>query len=252
MATLRFEREADFVTLRLDRPHGNAINAEMVEELSRALAEIERDPGLRGALLASAHPRIFCPGLDLLELAPLGWDEMSGFLDRFCDCYRRLFSFPKPVVAAIAGHAVAGGCLLSLCADYRVLQAEGAMLGLNEVRLGVPLPWGAAVIVRQSVFPSKLAEVVMLGRNFTGEAAVAAGLAQELAPAGEVEKVARERLAEFLSKDPAALASLKGSLRGEAERSMREGDRARAKEFLDIWFSPSTRKLVDEAVRALR
>lgn len=247
---VKIERHGAAATLRLDREHANAINETLVEDLSLALDELRDDGQVRGVILASAHPRVFCPGLDLRELSGYDRPRLEAFMRRFSDCYRALFTFPGPVVAAVAGHAVAGGCVLALCADHRVLQ-EDAMIGLNEVRLGVTLPWGVAVIVRHEVVSPKIVEAVMLGRNFRGSGAVEAGLAHEVAPAGQVERAAREKLEEFMEKEPEALADMKTSLRSEAERSIREGDAVHAARFLDIWFSEPTQTRIREVVRGL-
>ena len=252
LETLRFESAGGIVTLRLDRPHGNAINPGLVTDLLAAFDRIESDDSVRGVLLASAHPRIFCPGLDLQELYPLDRPALETFLRSFCLCYRRLFTLTKPVVAALAGHAVAGGFVLALAADHRVLASDGATIGLNEIRIGLPLPWGVTVLLRQAVDPSRLAEVAMLGRNVTGGPAVAAGLVQELAPAGQVESVARERLADYAAKSPLALRLIKTYLRAEAAREMREGDEARLNDFLEVWFSPATHASLGQSVVALR
>ncbi len=251
MATIRIERGKRLTTLRFDRPHGNAINPEFVGDLLAALAGLENDDAVRGLMLASAHPKIFCPGLDLRELYPLSRVQMEGFLERFCEMVHRLFVFPKPVAAAIGGHAVAGGCVLALACDWRVLSDGGAMIGLNEVRLGVGLPWSVATLMRNAVAGPRQTEAALMGRNFSGADAVAAGMAQEIAPAGQVEARAEERLGELADKEPAAFGAIKGFLRGDAGASMRDGDRRHADLFLDLWFSEPTRRLVGETVRQL-
>ena len=90
-----------------------------------------------------------------------------------------LYGLAKPVVAAVSGAAVAGGCILALCADYRVLR-RGAPIGLNEVKVGVPLPWSVTRLLRASVPPQALARIALLGRNFADEEALGVGLADEL------------------------------------------------------------------------
>src|SRR4029078_13394161 len=95
-----------------------------------------------------------------------------------------LSALPKPVVAAVSGHAVAGGCILSLTADYRVLKRGAIQVGLNEVKVRGPPPWGVALLLRASVPPSALTQVALLGRNFSDDDAIAVGLADQLrAPA---------------------------------------------------------------------
>ncbi|MCY0726014.1 enoyl-CoA hydratase/isomerase family protein, partial [Klebsiella pneumoniae] len=82
---------------------------------------------------------------------------------------------PKPVVAAVGGHAVAGGCVLALTADWRVIK-HGAVIGLAEVRVGVPFPFGVVTLLERSIAPARLAEVALFGRNYESEEAVATGL----------------------------------------------------------------------------
>src|SRR6185369_9186649 len=107
-------------------------------------------------LLASAHPKLFSPGLDLVSLYEYDRPAMESFLGKFAATIWSLYDLRKPVVAAIAGHAVAGGCVLALTADYRVLRRGGVQIGLNEVKVGVPLPWSVALLLRASVPPAAL------------------------------------------------------------------------------------------------
>src|SRR5262249_12590956 len=154
-----------------------------VEDLGSACHELARDDGARGVLLASAHPKIFCPGLDLVTLAGFDRAAMETFMGRFAAAIWSLFALRKPVLAAIGGHAVAGGCILALTADHRVLRRGGAQIGLNEVKIGVPLPWSVALLLRAAVPPGALSRVALLGRNFADEEALAVGIVHELADA---------------------------------------------------------------------
>ena len=87
-----------------------------------------------------------------------------------------LYALPKPLVAAVTGAAVAGGCILALTADHRIL-GQGSPIGLNEVRVGVPLPWWVLTLLRASISPSALTRAALLGDNYTDEEALAVGLA---------------------------------------------------------------------------
>ena len=86
-----------------------------------------------------------------------------------------LYGLPRPMVAGVNGHAVAGGCILALTADHRVLRRGGAQIGLNEVRVGLPLPWSVSELLRASVPPPALGQVALLGRNFADEEAIRSG-----------------------------------------------------------------------------
>ncbi|HKC14012.1 MAG TPA: enoyl-CoA hydratase/isomerase family protein, partial [Vicinamibacteria bacterium] len=140
MGGIRVERQGRLVVLRMDKARGNAIDEPFLEELRGVCRDLAADAGVRGVLLASAHPKLFCPGLDLVTLFEYDRPAMERFLLTFEEATLALFSLPKPLLAAIAGHAVAGGCVLALTADHRILR-RGSQIGLNEVRVGIPLPW---------------------------------------------------------------------------------------------------------------
>lgn len=243
-------REGPIGIVRMERAHGNAINDVLVEGLVAMLAEAEADPGIQGVLL-TAGGKIFCPGLDLQELSALDREAMERFMRRFSAAVLTLYTFPKPVVAALHGHALAGGCVLSLCADWRVLR-RGAVTGLNEVKVGVPLPFGVALIVREVVPKNRLTEVVLLGRNYTDEAALSAGLADELAESGSVEAASRERLEEFMAKDASAFSVTKRYLRSPVVERIRANNRLLIPEWLDGWFSPGTAARIAAIVAGLQ
>lgn len=240
---------AGIALLRMDAPRGNAINDDLLEGLSQEVGEAVRDRAVRGILLASAS-KLFSPGLDLVELSGYDRPEMERFMGRFGDCMLSFFSCPKPVFAAVSGHAVAGGCVLALTADRRILR-RGAMMGLNEIQVGVPLPFGVAELLRDSVSPAWIEEIALVGRNFRDEEAVAAGLAHELHDAEGFEEHCLERIGEFAAKDAAAFAHTKGYLRSSAIDRIRSLDAGHRGEWLDCWFSEGTRRRIAEIVARL-
>jgi enoyl-CoA hydratase len=215
-----------------------------------AFQEAQADPAVRAVALR-AEGKLFCPGLDLQDLWPLDRPAMGRFMERFGACVLTLYACPKPVIAAVHGHALAGGCVLALTADWRVSR-RGAMLGLNEVKVGVALPFGVAHMLRESVASARMAEIALLGRNFRDEEAVAAGLAHEVAEAPAFEETCRARIEEFASKDAAAFGVTKRYLRSAAIERIRANDRHLLGEWLDGWFSPPTRARVAEIVAGLQ
>jgi enoyl-CoA hydratase len=248
--TLRLEKQGPLVTLRLDKPRGNAIDEELLGDLRAACAELAKDDSVRGVLLASAHPKLFCPGLDLVSLVGYDRSAMGRFMTAFSDAVRALFALERPVVAAVSGHAVAGGCILALCADMRLLR-RGAQIGLNEVKVGVPLPWEVAVLLRHSVPPPALTRVALLGRNFADEEAVAVGLADAILDAEGFDAACRERLSEFVDKHPGAVAATKRNLRAGVLHEMKDRQAERQAEWLDAWFSNETRERIQQIVASL-
>lgn len=162
-----------------------------------------------------------------------------------------LYEMRKPVVAAVGGAAVAGGCILAMTADYRVLK-RGAAIGLNEVKVGVPLPWSVTALLRASVPAPALARVALLGRNFSDEEAVSAGLADEIRPAEGFEESCLSRLQEFAEKDAFALGTTKAWLREATLRETRAQEDEHLARFLDGWFSPATQERIRSTVAALQ
>jgi enoyl-CoA hydratase/carnithine racemase len=248
---IRIERQGPLAVLRLDKARGNAIDEALVASLTEAATELAADPAVGGVLLASAHPKVFCPGLDLVTLVEYDRRAMERFMLRFAQMTWALYALAKPMVAAVGGHAVAGGCILALTADLRVLKRGGAQIGLNEVRVGVPLPWTVSVLLRTSVSPAALTRVALLGRNFADEDALAAGLADELAPAEGFEEHCLARLGELAEKDPRALGAIKTDLRRETLASMKSHERERMDVWLDGWFSPPTQARIRDTVASL-
>jgi enoyl-CoA hydratase/carnithine racemase len=250
MSGVRIERQGRLAVLRLDKPRGNAIDDGLAGALHDTAATLGRDDTVDGILLASAHPKLFCPGLDLLALVDFDRAAMERFMLRFATAVWTLYGLEKPVVAAVNGAAVAGGCILALTADHRVLR-RGATIGLNEVKVGVPLPWSVTVLLRATVPAAALGRVALLGRNFTDDEALAAGLADEVAIADGFEEACLARLAEFTDKDARALATTKRWLREPLIEDMKEHEPERVRVFLDGWFSPATQQRIRATVASL-
>jgi enoyl-CoA hydratase len=242
--------ENGLATMRIEREHGNAINGALAEALIGACREAEADPAVQGVLLA-ARGRLFSPGLDLQELIELDRPGLERFLKHFSACLLMLYTFPKPLVAALHGHTLAGGCVLSLTADWRVLK-RGALIGLNEVMVGVPLPYGVTNFLREAVPPHRVEEVALFGRNYSDDAALAVGLAHEIHDEDGFEEYCLERLRELTGKDPNAFAITKRYLRSAAVERVRAHDLSFTGDFLDTWFSEPTQKRIHAILDQLK
>jgi enoyl-CoA hydratase len=223
-------------------PLGPALTAEM----RRALREAAADERVRGVVLASASPRFFSIGFDLPAILPLGRAAMTEFFGEANGLWRDLLTFPGPVVAAIERHAVAGGCIVALCCDHRIVEEGRVLVGINEMKLGVPNPLLADAALRQLVGGRVARDVVAFGEFYEPAAALALGLVDSVVPKGEARARAIERAA-VLGEMDAYRAAKRVRQRGvieEYERHGREEDEA----FLDLWFSPETRKRLEAAL----
>ncbi len=250
MSSVGWTTNDGLATLRMEREHGNAIDATLTRDLLAAIHETAQDPEVRGVLWTSGG-KLFCPGLDLIDLVERDRGYLAAFLRDFHACLLALYTYPKPLVTALSGHALAGGCILALSADWRVLQ-RGAVVGLNEIRAGLPLPFYVAEILRASVPPNRLEEVALLGRNYSNDDAIATGLVHEVHEPTGFEAYCLARLEGFASRDLGAFARTKQYLRAATVERIHAQNATRDEEFLDGWFSTSARRRIREIVAELR
>jgi len=232
------EQKDGVVVLRM-ASGANALDGALLAALRQALGTL-RQQGAPALVLASAHPRVFCPGLDLKKLDGAPRETVRTLMEGFCGLLRELATYPGPTVAALAGHAIAGGCLLAMACDRRVMARAGSRLGLSEVNLGIPVPAGAVAMLL-ALYPTRSVEQLVLeGDGYGGERALELGLVERLAEGSEVLEEA-VRLAKHLASRPAkAFQVAKSYLRAELAREMEARDRAELETFLDCWFHPDT------------
>jgi enoyl-CoA hydratase/carnithine racemase len=228
-------QQESVAVLTLDLERSNAINGAFSEAVHGALDALEGDASAKGVVL-TGQGRVFCVGLDLTETSALEGEAMSRFVDAFDAMFERLAAFPKPLVAAINGHAIAGGCLLAMAADYRVMAAGKARIGVNEAALGLSLPSASFEVARRGIPAASWAEAFFEGRLFEAEEALRAGLVHRLA-ASDVVAEAVEVAKRLSSGSPEALRVLKADLLAPLLASVAAHREARREKFLGCWRS---------------
>jgi enoyl-CoA hydratase/carnithine racemase len=203
-------------------------------------------------VLASASRKFFCIGFDVPALLPLPRAEFAAFLRSFDDLCLRLIAFPKPWVAAVRGHAVAGGCILALCCDYRLIADGRSLMGLNEIKLGVPIPYPAECRLRQLLGWRVARDVVDSGDFFAPSELLRFGLVERILPEAQLEEEA-VRHAASLGRSTGGVFSRMKKNRTEALVS-EIGSRLAEKEeeFIDCWYSAPARARLEEAVEKFR
>lgn len=228
----------------------NALTPILMDAMCVALVEL-RDDGAPPVLLRSSHSDLFCPGWDLKQLAGAERAEVADFLARFNRLVYELFSYPGPTGAAIQGHAVAGGCLLALSCDLRIMGSGRPRIGLSELNLGVPVPSASLVMLRERLAPNVVEELVVGGDGCNADRARNQGVVHRIAePELVVAKTERE-LARLASKPALAFAATKRFLLGDGYRRMSEIDPGDDDIFLDCWFSPQTQDRITGVVARL-
>ena len=246
MSLVRVERRDDVAVLTLDRPRANAFTPELVRELARALA----DGAEAGAVvLASSASGLFSAGWDLPYLVSQSRKGFEEFVFGYCELIRQVFAFPRPVVAALPGHAIAGGLILAAAADERIAAQGKGEVGLSEVLLGVPVPACLLEIFRHAIGPRATERLAATGENLSFERALAVGLIDRIVPAETLleESVARAHV--LAGRPREAHAAIKLRIRAAA---MARFDQARGGDpFADIWFSADAQARIAALVAKL-
>lgn len=222
---------------RMEHGRANAIDPALLAFLGERLDEAE---SAGRPLVVTGTGRFFSAGLDLRGL-PTDREEMGRFVDDFEALLLRLFAFPGPVVAAVNGHAVAGGAILAASADWRLGAGGSYRVGVSEVSLGVVFPAAAFEIVRAAVPPARQAEVMLRGRLTGPEGAVENGFLHELAPADSLLDRAVAVAEELGALPREAFVHSKRALRADALRAAAASRRESRARFLDTWFSDTAK-----------
>jgi enoyl-CoA hydratase len=241
----------DVMLLRLQGGKANAMSPAVLDLIERLIDDFERSPA-RAAVLVG-YERYFSAGLALPLLVDLDRAAMKAFIERFGEVMLRVFRCARPIVAAVNGHAIAGGCVLAPQCDWRIMvDGADAKIGLNETQLGIGLPSSVLEPLKLAVPAPSLVPIAYEGRLFAPTEALALGLVHELAPAGQLEARAMQRALALASVPSTAVAQVKLGLRRGALDAIRARSAEETERWLDTWFAPPARERLQAAVQKLR
>lgn len=246
MDTVILEYRKDIAILQLRNGVTNAISPQLVNDLGAAIDECRNS--CKGLLLTGG-PKFFSIGFDLPALLPLDRNKIADFYDRFNRAALNLFTLPVPTVCAISGHAIAGGTILTLTCDYRFSALENKLMGLNEIKLGVPVPHLADLMLRLIVAERAATGIVYRGEFLTAAASRAIGLVDEICSPDTLEKHSLEKVLELAALPASAFAIIKDSRVAGTRLQFEKNHPEKMNAFLDCWFNPSVRELLAEAAK---
>lgn len=240
------KREDGVVLLRIDHGKANALDLELCAGLSDLLDELRFEHVT--ALILTGHQRIFCAGVDLIRMLDGGPEYVRAFLPAMRRAFRTLFSFPAPVIAAMNGHAVAGGCVLAATADRRLLADSGARVGIPELKVGVPFPVEAIEVMREVLPPGRFRTLVFGGAMLDAAAAHDWGVVDEVVEPDRLLDRAREVASELASIPTGSFQLTKQQMRAPALARMDDAERTQSESLMRIWTDPATFDTVREYV----
>jgi enoyl-CoA hydratase len=225
LSYLRVDWDGDVAVVTIDRPDKlNALNAEVVAELGQVFRDLREDDAVRGVILTGGGEKAFVAGADIGELAKM--DSVSGVaVSRDGqEVFRMIERFPKPVLAAVGGYALGGGCELALACHLR-LASENARFGLPEVGLGIIPGYGGTIRLARLVGLGRAIELTLTGEQIRAERAHDIGLVSGVVPRDELMDRARTLMGTITAKGPVAvrmaLESIYGALDATTEEALR-------------------------------
>lgn len=246
MTSTELELRDGIAFLRMTHGKANALDDRFCDHLVERFGQMGADTGVRAVVLTGTG-RIFSAGVDLRRLVAGDDAYVRALLPRIAAVVDALFTFPKPLVAAINGHAIAGGCVLACCADWRVMVRSAGRIGVAELRVGLPFPVAALEAVRFACAPQHVQRLVLDGDTYDADAALPLGLVDEVCDADRLDYTAMNHARRFAERPAEAYALTKAQLRRPTLERIAAGRTGDAS-VLDLWVRPQIRRAVADYV----
>jgi enoyl-CoA hydratase len=241
--------KADIAEVRLSHGRANALDLELCRAITEAFAQCRSS----SAIVLTGRGGIFSAGVDLIRLLGAGTAYIREFLPALSSALEAVFFHPRPVIAAINGHAIAGGCVMACAADGRLMTRGAGRMGVTELLVGVPFPQSAFEIMRAVAAPRLLHSMLYSGVTYVPEVAAANGLVDELVEADRLIDSAIQAAERLAALPPAAFELTKRQSRQPALDRLRRDGPGVDVEMMEIWLSPQTHaRIHDYVARTLK
>ncbi len=231
----------------LSRGKVNAINEKVVDELTDCFRALSYDPGVKAVIL-TGEGKFFTFGFDIPEFLSYTKEAFVRYLTKFTGLYTDIFLYPKPVVAALNGHTIAGGCMLAIACDYRIMVPGNAKISLNEINFSSSVFAGSVELMKLWLGQRQAEAALLSGAMYSAEEALKLGLVDRIAAQADLENEAVKKAREYAAQDSAAFRGIKKLLRQATAEEMMKREKASILEFVDIWYSEKTWKNLQEKV----
>jgi len=228
-------RSDERAVLTLSNPPANALDLEFMQAILAELDEVEASEAR--ALILTGENNVFSAGADLFRVLDEGASYIAEAGATMSRLFERLFRFPKPTVAAVNGHAIAGGSVIACACDYRVCVAGDARLGFSELAVGVPFPRWALEILRFGVGWKHVRDVALMARTFGPDEALRIGIVDEVVPPGELMERATKAATRLGRIPRETFALTKGALLAPAVARVEALGQAHDDEVARLWAS---------------
>ena len=227
----------------LAREKDNAINNALLDDINAELDKLDADDGVDGIVL-TGRESFFSFGFDVPLLLAMSRADLTRFLTRFTATLLRLFTSSKPIIAAINGHATAGGCMIVMACDWRVAAEGRARIGLNEIDLGVSVFRGSAEMLRYRVGDHGAERILSEGTMYSIAEAERLGMVDEVVPPDQLLKTATARARKLGGKPKTAYRAIKKLIRGDVVERIVTGEPAALDAFVDGWYTDEAQSIL--------
>jgi enoyl-CoA hydratase len=238
--TARLEVSQGLAVLTLDRPPVNAADLGFVRSIHSCLDELEGRRDARAVIVTGAG-RCFSAGVDLKAVPGYGAGEQRAMVEGINRAVFRLYSLPVPTIAAVNGHAIAGGLVIVLACDYRLGADSSCEIGLTEARAGIPFPAAAMAVLRAELAPHVARRLFLMSRNVSSKEALAMGVLDEVCPREAIPRRAEELAVDLAGIPADTYARIKRQLRRPVIDELEGIVRERDDPMLEAWLGNETR-----------
>jgi 3,2-trans-enoyl-CoA isomerase len=251
MTTFNITIQDRLATIALDRGRSNPINHQMVKELSASIRDLDADKSI-GGLILTGKEGFFSSGIDLIEAYDYDEAQSREFWMDFLAMQNTLAAFSKPMVAAISGHSPAGGCIMAICCDYRIMAEGKFVIGLNEVPVGIIVPGSVFNLYAFWLGQRKAYQFLLEGRLLGVSEAFEAGLIDEITSPETLMEAAEKKARAYMQLNPVTWRQSKANLRGELIAKLNGDQTDTLNKMLEQWWAPATRKGLQMMIENLK
>ena len=248
---IKTDINGDIGIISIDRPPVNAINPELVSSLSQALDSFKSNDKINGVILQGRNG-IFSAGLDITHLFPKDREYIDSFWKDFSTLLVNMFSFPKPLYSSIGGHCPAGGTVMVIMSDYRIMSKGKYVIGLNEVDVGLTVPYGIGMVFQYVVGMRNAEELLLKAKLISPEEAFRVGLVDELCDPETLLDTTLERIVVASDLYSPQQTKTKQILREQTLNVVQQNFDRDAQLILDSWFSESGQGRLEALFNKLR
>jgi 3,2-trans-enoyl-CoA isomerase len=251
MNTIKVNIKDRLAIITLNRGKSNAMNREMITELTDIFQNIAADDHIGGVMI-TGQEKFFSAGLDLMELYHYNEEEVKSFWQLFFKFAATITAFKKPLVAAINGHSPAGGCVIALACDARVMATGKFIIGLNEVPVGIMVPNSIFKIYAFWIGQANANRSLLEGKLFSPEEALQIGLVDELVNGDSILTAAERRVRKYMAFESNTWQQSKVNIRRELIEATSADQSDVLELMLQQWWAPTTRNILETIINNLQ